>query len=154
MKNQIAFALFALLCACGAPQPNADAHRSPDVRNAWASPTPGGVDVSAGYLTIINETGAEDRLVGASSPRAAEVSVHEMSMDGGVMRMRMLDGLPIPAGAEITLEPGGLHLMFMGVTQPFTEGEEIAVQLTFANAGAVDVTMPVRRSPPGQQDGR
>lgn len=153
MKNLIALAFLAMLSACGAPpSPDAGAHgaHALDVRNAWASPTPGGVDVSAGYLTIINETGAEDRLVGASSPRASEVSVHEMSMDGGIMRMRGLDGLAIPPGAEITLEPGGLHLMFMGVTQPFAEGESIPLHLTFEHAGAVDLVLPVRRTPPSE----
>lgn len=62
-----------------------------------AVPTPGGVDVS-GYLTIVNGTSAADRLVSASSPRAARMEIHEMSMNGNVMQMRQIDALEIGAG--------------------------------------------------------
>ena len=154
-------ALFAVLfaAACGAPQqaetaaPAAEsaspAAASLSVRDAWASPTPGGAQVSAGYLTIVNGAEAADTLVSATSPRAASVEVHEMSMDGAVMRMRQVaGGLAIPSGGEVSLAPGGNHLMFMGVTQPFAEGESIPVTLTFANAGAVEVQLPVQREAP------
>lgn len=105
--------------------------------------------MSAGYLTIVNGAEAADTLVSATSPRAASVEVHEMSMDGAVMRMRQVTGgLAIPSGGEVSLAPGGNHLMFMGVTQPFAEGESIPVTLTFANAGAVEVQLPVQREAP------
>jgi copper(I)-binding protein len=70
-----------------------------------------------------------------------------MSMDGAVMRMRQIEGgLAAPAGATVTLSPGGMHLMFYGVTQPFAEGESIPVTLTFEHAGDIGVTLPVRRA--------
>jgi len=144
------FALFA--ASCGAPTSPPTAEQAPaaatlEVRDAWAAPTPGGVEVSAGYLIISNPTAAEDRLIGAATPRAGSSEVHEMSMDGGVMRMRAVEGgLAVPAGETVALAPGGLHLMFMGVTQPFVEGESIPVTLTFANAGDIQVSLPVRRS--------
>lgn len=153
MKKIVAVACFAL-AACGAPQttPTPDAPASEaaqpagavDVRDGWASPTPGGVSVSAGYLTIANGTAAEDRLISASSPRAARVEIHTMDMEGGVMRMRQLDALAVPAGGEVSLAPHGTHLMFIGVAEPFVAGEEIAVTLTFENAGAVETRLPVR----------
>jgi len=65
-------------------------------------------------------------------------------MDGAVMRMRAVEALPIPAGGQIELTPTGRHLMFFGVTQPFTQGENIAVRLTFEHAGEIDVSLPVR----------
>jgi copper(I)-binding protein len=146
-------ALFA--AACGAPSGQDEtAARGQtasaavlEVRDGWAAPTPGGVTVSAGYVTIENPTGAADTLLAASSPRAERVEVHEMSMDGGVMRMRAVEGggLAIPAGAAITLAPGGHHLMFYGVTQPFAEGDTIPLTLTFANAGEIALELPVRR---------
>lgn len=155
MKYALAATLFALTTACGAAQDNSAAAQSHqhsqstlEVHHAWAAPTPGGVDVSAGYLTISNHTQAQDRLVSASSPRAARIEVHEMSMDGGVMRMRPMEALVIPAGGEVALSPGGAHLMFYGVREPFVQGQTIPVRLTFANAGAVDVTLTVQRAAP------
>jgi len=147
-------ALFA--AACGAPHANPSettAHGQTaastavlEVRDGWAAPTPGGVTVSAGYVTIVNPTGAADTLVSAASPRAERVDVHEMNMDGGVMRMRAVEGgLPVPAGATVTLGPGGQHLMFYGVMQPFVEGDTIPLTLTFANAGEIVLELPVRR---------
>lgn len=157
----IAPLLFA--AACGAPSQPAPAPETPpvaesaatlEVRDAWASPTPGGVDVSAGYLTIVNGAAAEDRLISAASARAERVEIHEMSMDGAVMRMRAVEGgLAVPAGATVTLGPGGQHLMFYGVTQAFAEGETVPVTLTFANAGEVAVELAVRRGSSASHSG-
>jgi periplasmic copper chaperone A len=144
----LAAALFVALAACGQPS-EAPVQEAPaavlHVENAWAAPTPGGVDVSAGYLTLVNDTAAEDALLGASSPRAERVEVHEMTMDGGVMQMRAVARLAIAPGQSIELAPNGRHLMFYGVTQPFAAGETIAVRLTFERAGEIDVSLPVRR---------
>src|SRR5262249_45638679 len=114
------------------------------IEDAWAMPTPGGVDVSAGYLTIVHGANADDQLVAAESPRADRVEVHEMTMDGSVMEMRTVTALPIGAHEQLTLSPGGRHLMFTGVKQPFTPGEQIPVDLTFAHAGKIHVTLDVR----------
>jgi copper(I)-binding protein len=145
----VSFLFFA--AACGAPQTHAPAEAATAatlaVSDAWVRPTPGGVDVSAGYLTIANPTGSEDRLVAVSSPRARRMEVHAMSMENGVMRMQAVEGgVAVPPGGAVTLGPGGLHLMFIGVTQPFVEGETIPVTLTFAHAGDVAVELPVRRT--------
>lgn len=140
--------------ACGAPQREAPSEAASSARleisDSWATPTPGGVGVSAGYLTIVNPSDTEDRLIGASSPRAERVEVHEMSMDGAVMRMRAVeDGLAIPAGATVALSPGGRHLMFYGVRPPLAEGERIPATLRFARAGDVAVEFSVRRAASG-----
>lgn len=71
-----------------------------------------------------------------------------MSMDGAVMRMRPLDRLEIPAGGTVRLGPGGNHLMFFGVSEPFAQGQNIPVRLVFEHAGTVEVTLPVRRTAP------
>ena len=139
--------MLMLAAACGALQTNQTEPPHSGVltvHDAWASPTPGGASVSAGYLTVTNGTTADDRLIGASSPRADRVELHVMEMDGAVMRMRPAEILDVPAGGELTLTSGGAHLMFVDVGQPFTAGEEIPVQLTFEHAGTVDVTLPVR----------
>jgi len=147
MRKLLVLAAFAL-AACGA---GGTQTQGLHVENGWASPTPGGVDVSAGYVTIVNDSDAEDRLVSASSARATSVDLHEMSMDGAVMRMRMVSAVDIPAHGHIALAPGGTHLMFNGVSTPFVEGERIPVQLTFEHAGAVSVELPVSRTAPEHQ---
>src|SRR5262249_22951546 len=93
MRFFLASVFAVLLAACGqssapatAPAP-AVTGTGVEISEAYASPTPGGVDVSAGYLTIVNHAAVEDRLTAVSSPRAAQVEIHEMAMDGGVMSM-------------------------------------------------------------------
>jgi copper(I)-binding protein len=100
--------------------------------------------VGGGYLTIENTGTEDDRLVSATSPVAGETQIHEMAMEGDVMKMRHLeDGLVIPAGQTITLAPGGLHIMLMNLEGKLVEGETITITLTFEKAGTVDVQLPV-----------
>ncbi len=97
-----------------------------------------------GFMSITNTGTEDDRLVSAASAAAARVEIHEMAMEGDVMKMRpMTDGIVIPAGETVSLEPGGLHVMFMGLSSPFIEGETVTVTLTFEKAGAVDVELAV-----------
>ncbi len=145
MKNLLVLAVFAL-AACGAAQTH-----GLHVEYGWASPTPGGVDVSAGYLIIVNDSDAADRLLAASSPRAAHVDLHQMRMDGAVMQMRRSGPIAIAAHDRLTLAPGGAHLMFTGVASPFREGERVPVRLTFEHAGAMSIELPVSRGAPEQR---
>lgn len=153
MKALFPLVLILSAAACGAPTHPQSDHEAPavaaevTVRDAWAAPTPAGVDVAAGYLTISNATGGDDRLVSVTSPRAERVEVHEMAMDGAVMQMRPVAQLDIPAGRDVQLAPGGMHLMFYGVQEPFVAGQEIPVQLHFETAGTIDVLLPVNRTP-------
>ncbi len=99
--------------------------------------------VGGGYLTITNH-GGDDRLVSAKSDRAGSVQVHEMKMNDGIMVMRELkDGLDVPANSTVEMKPGGYHMMFMNVTQPFKEGEKVKATLVFEKAGPVDVEFDV-----------
>ncbi|WP_206454819.1 copper chaperone PCu(A)C [Aurantimonas marina] len=103
-----------------------------------------GAKVAGGYLTIVNSGTDVDRLVSVSSPAAGRVELHEMAMEGEVMRMRALtDGLTIAPGEAVSLRPGGNHLMFFDVAEPFEEGANIPVTLSFERAGTVDVSLPV-----------
>ncbi|MBB3569132.1 copper chaperone PCu(A)C [Rhizobium sp. BK491] len=103
-----------------------------------------GAPVGGGYMTITNTGGTDDRLVAASSPRAATVQIHEMKMDNDVMIMRELaGGLAIPAGKTIELKPGGYHLMFMKVAAPFLQGQTVRTSLKFEKAGTAEVDFPV-----------
>ena len=114
------------------------------VEGAWARATPGGAKVAGGYVRVRNTGREPDRLVAASIPVAKRGEVHEMSMDGGVMRMREVEGgIAIPPGASIELKPGGLHLMFMDLDGGLKEGQTVKGTLVFERAGIVPVEFKV-----------
>ncbi len=112
------------------------------IENAYTRATVPGQMAAGGFMKIENK-GAVDQLLSASSPVAGEVQLHEMSMDGQVMRMRQVKDIPVPAGGAVELKPGGLHLMFMNIKTPLAAGETVPVKLKFAKAGEVEVKMPV-----------
>ncbi|MGB3409514.1 MAG: copper chaperone PCu(A)C [Jannaschia sp.] len=102
--------------------------------------------VGSGFVTIANMGETVDTLVAASidGDLAGRVELHEMKMAEGVMSMSEVDGgITIPAGGEVSLAPGGLHLMIMGLAQPLTAGETYSVTLTFETAGAITLDFPV-----------
>ena len=111
------------------------------VTDAWARATMPGQKVSAAYLQI--QSDADARLVSASSPAVPRVEVHEMKMDGDVMRMREVKGYDVPAKGAFELKPGGAHLMFMDLKRPLKEGEKVPVKLKFAKAGEVSAEFEV-----------
>lgn len=113
------------------------------ILDAYARATPPGARNGAAYATISSVEG--DRLLGAASPAAAMVQVHDTTVEGGVAKMREIEGgLEIPPGGSVSLEPGGKHIMLMGLAGPLMEGEEITLTFTFEKAGAIEVAAPVR----------
>lgn len=105
--------------------------------------TPPGAKIAGGFMTLKND-GVADRLVSAETPLAGRVQIHQMSMEGEVMKMRQLpDGLDLPAGESIELKPGGYHLMMMGLTQPLVQGDSVPLTLNFEKAGKIELTLPV-----------
>ncbi len=115
---------------------------SVQIENAYTRATVPGQQVAGGFMKIENK-GAADQLVSASSPVAGEVQLHEMAMDGNVMKMRQVKDIAVPAGGAVELKPGGLHLMFMNIKAPLTAGETVPVKLKFAKAREVEVKIPV-----------
>ena len=110
--------------------------------NAWSRATPGGASTGAVYLSLDSPAGAT--LTGASSPTAKTASVHEMAMDGNVMKMRQLPaGLPLPPGQHVMLQPGDYHIMLEGLTAPLKQGQTLPLHLTYAKSAPVDVTATV-----------
>lgn len=110
-----------------------------------------GQPVGGGFVTITNTGHHDDVLVSAESPTSGRVELHEMAMENNVMKMRPLkDGIPLPAGQTVELKPGGLHLMFMEVKEPFVEGASVPVTFTFKNSGSIEVTLPV--APAGKKN--
>lgn len=107
----------------------ASAADSVSIENAWVRPTNPGQDVGAAYMTFNSKQNVT--LIRATSDVTASVEIHSMSMQNGVMKMRMLENLPIKAGKPYKLEPGGFHLMMFDLKKPLTAGQYINFELTF-----------------------
>ncbi len=139
MIRAIFLTLAALLLASCSPQAAAPAI---SIEDGWARATLPGQTSSAAYFTIRNSGGA-DRLLSVSSS-AATASLHLASMEEGVMRMRSLDSLEIPAGSTVVLKPGGTHVMLMDLKQPLATGMTLPLDLEFETSGVQRVTATVR----------
>lgn len=116
------------------------------LQQPWTRAVPPNAPVAAGYLTMINGTRVDDRLLEVRSDAAERVEIHEMLSAGdGTMQMREVEGgLPLPGGISVDLRPGGLHLMFFGPdTARWQAGERIAVTLVFEGVGEREVEMEV-----------
>ncbi|QHG85873.1 MULTISPECIES: copper chaperone PCu(A)C [Xanthomonas] len=135
-----------------APTPPA-ANAAVQVDHAWSRATPPGAAVGGGYLTLRNHAKAADRLLKVESAASARVEIHEMRMEGDVMKMRQLDnGLELPAGQAVTLAPGGNHLMFIELHSPLVAGTPIEATLRFEHAPSVTVrfdVLPMGADAPG-----
>jgi copper(I)-binding protein len=127
-----------------------------EIKHPWSRATPKGATVAGGYLKIINTGTTPDRLIGGSTVAAGKFEIHEMSMDNGVMKMRMLaKGIEIKPGQTVELKPGSYHLMFVGLNQPFEQGKRVKGTLEFEKAGKVDVEYAVEAiggTPKGEHD--
>lgn len=103
------------------------------VTDAWVRATMPGQPVGAAYMQI--ESDADARLVGVSSSAVPRVEVHEMKMDGDVMRMREVKAVDLPKGRTVSLEPGGFHIMLMNLKKPIMAGDSIPLTLTIESGG-------------------
>ena len=139
-----------------------------EATGAWARAMAPGATNSAVYLTLLNGTGTDDALVSASANIDATVEIHEVSMvseapmesagmgggmsspapmgsaGGGMMGMRPIEKLPLPAGTAVELKPGSYHIMLIGVKEPLKDGSTIEVTLTFEKAPPITLTVPVK----------
>ena len=113
-----------------------------EVDNAWARATPGKAENGAAYLTLVSPSG--DRLTSVSTPDAQKAELHNMTMEGGVMQMRPLAGVDLPAGQKVTLKPGGMHIMLVGLRQPLKQGDTFPLTLSFEKAGRKEVTVAIQ----------
>jgi copper(I)-binding protein len=135
--------LLALAGACTAREPRTIAAGDLEVRGAFAFAPPTASE-AAGYFTIVNRGREPDTLLTATSPIAGAAMLHGQVPDGGMVRMEHISAPAIPAGDSLVLAPGGTHLMLMTLDRLPKAGDTIAVTLTFARAGAVNVSLPVR----------
>lgn len=127
------------------------------IGHPWSRATPKGATLAAGYLKITNNGSTPDRLVGGSADFANRFEIHEMAMEGSVMKMRSLpNGIEIKPGETVELKPGGYHLMFPALKAPLEQGKKVKGTLRFEKAGSVDVEYAVEAigaSPKGAHHG-
>ena len=97
----------------------------------------------AAFMQLRNTGAQPDRLLSASTPAARTVELHTMTRDGDVMRMRPVQDIPVPAGDTVALQPGGFHIMMIGLTAPMNQGGRVPLTLRFERAGEVQVELAV-----------
>lgn len=119
------------------------------VVDPWARATAPGQGNGAAYLRIRNEGAGLMRLVSASAAVAERVEMHDHYLDGEVMRMRPVPLIETPAGAETVLQPGGLHLMLVGLRSALVAGTSFELDLRFEDGSRLAVTVPVQEQQPG-----
>lgn len=121
-----------------------------EVTNAWVRATVPGQKATGAFMSLTAKDGA--RLVGASSPVAGLAEVHEMKMDGDIMRMRALPLLDLPAGKTVQLKPGGYHLMLTELKQPLPKAGTMPLTLRFVDAkgteSRLELNVPVSAAAP------
>jgi copper(I)-binding protein len=126
-------AAFGALLAAVLLTANAWSAESVKVTNAWVrAPAPGSKTASA-YMDLVSERNAA--LVAAGSPAAARAELHSTSTEGGIMRMRPLPRVDLPAGRTVSLAPGGMHLMLIDFKQPLKPGDKVPIVLSVQPAG-------------------
>ena len=132
----------ALLALCATPAFAGDI----EIKAPWVRGTVAGQTATGAFMEVTSKAGAT--LVGAASPVAGLTEIHEMKMDGGVMKMRAIARLDLPAGKPVILGPGGYHVMLMGLKNPVVEGQTVPLTLVFEGSDgkreSVQVSATVR----------
>ncbi|RME68821.1 MAG: copper chaperone PCu(A)C [Alphaproteobacteria bacterium] len=118
------------------------------ISHAYARVAYEGARSGAIYFSLRNEGAADDRLLSVSTPAAQRAELHHSIEENGVMRMRAVDGgIAVPAGGNVSLAPGGMHIMLFGLNQPLMPGDRFQAVLHFEKAGAVAVEVQVEAPP-------
>ena len=139
--------LFAKVCIAGS------AADLIGVADPYARAVPPGQTNSAVFMTLSNGSGEEHALVAAESGIADAVELHNHVMDGGMMRMRRMERIDLGAGETVTLEPGGMHVMFIGLARQLEPGQQVELTLIFDDGSRTRLEVPVRKVTVGKRGG-
>jgi len=122
------------------------------IGHPWARATAPTAPAGGGFLTVTNTGTTPDRLISARSAAAGLVQIHEMKMEGDVMRMRPAGAIDLPVGRAFELKPGSYHVMLQELKQPLAAGSAMPLTLVFRNAKGVEsrteLRVPVSAQPP------
>jgi copper(I)-binding protein len=136
-------AISMLLIVAGAAVAHEYTAKGVTVTHPWARATPGGATIGSAYLEVKAERGKGDRLIGARSPAAGTVELHNHVMEGGIAKMRRVDAIAVPGGKSVVLRPSGYHLMLTDLKAPLKEGDLVKITLVFEKAGTIDLEATV-----------
>ena len=139
--------IYAAVLVLSAALPQSAVAADIQVSQAWARPTPPGAAVGAVYFWVKNAGVKEDRLLAVSSSVAAGVEIHETQTVKGMMQMRQVASVSCPAGATVKIEPGGMHVMLLGLKQPLMAGSKLDLTLHFRDAGLLSIQVPIQEGP-------
>lgn len=114
-------------------------------KKPWVRALPPSVMSTAAYVEIYNNSDQNDTLVNVSSPLIHMMSLHQTKEANGILSMVEADNTTIPANGKLVLQPGGYHLMLMGLKKPLTEGDSITINFQFEKSGLVKIDFPVRK---------
>lgn len=136
--------IFALFCL---QTPLSFADRGIEVKEAWTRASIPGATNGAVYLTVVNRRQDEDILLSVMSAMSEAAQLHTHTHEEDVIKMRKLESLPVSQGEPVVFEPGGLHIMLVGLRQPLVADKTFEVKLQFKNAGEVSTTVTVKPFP-------
>lgn len=119
---------------------------APHVMDAWVRALPASAPTSAAFLTLHNPDKTANALVAASSSAAGRIELHRHELRDGVVQMRQLSEIALPAGEQVTLAPGGLHLMLLDLKQPLVAGQSIDLTLKFADGSEQELRAPITKA--------
>jgi iron complex outermembrane receptor protein len=137
------FVLLATICWAAAAQAHEFNAGKIFIDHPWARPTAPGMPMGVAYFSLTNRGKTDDALIAASTPVAARVEFHQTTMTDGMARMRPLTQIVIAAGKTVKVEPGGIHLMLVQLSQPLAAGSEVPLTLEFREAGRVEVLLRI-----------
>jgi periplasmic copper chaperone A len=132
--------LLAFVCAAA----RAAGPSAVTVSDPYARAVPPGQPNSAVFMTLTNDSGAPHALIAAQSPAAKTVELHTHVKDGGMLKMRKIERIEVPAHGSVTLKPGALHVMLIGLNGPLVPGGEVNLTLSFDDGAQTQVKAPVR----------
>ena len=113
------------------------------IHGPWSRELPPVAPNGAAYFRVENGASEAEHIVSVSSPVADRAELHAHEMDGGVMKMRHVKVVQVPAQGMVSLEPGGLHVMLVGLKQPLVDGESFPLTVEFERAGTIEVTVEI-----------
>ena len=143
-RSVVLVSLLLVAAACGPSSGGADVP-APTISDAWVRAPISAELPGAGYLTITSTAEVDDWLIAATSPIAADIELHETTTGAdGTTAMEPVDRIEVPAGGSVALEPGGFHLMLLGLTETPAVGDTVELRLTFQEGGEVTVQAEVR----------
>ena len=116
--------------------------------DGWIRASLGAGKTTAAYITLDNSHGPSDVLLSVSTPAASATEIHTMTMENDIMRMRRMENAPLPNGEVLSFQPGGMHIMLIGLTSQIQEGDEVVFTFVFEKMGEKTITLKALRKAP------